>query len=417
MSPVESSRRPRMDARSVYYLLEAGVTLLTTLTTTIYIVYYSTAAGLDLLQIMIAATVFESTIFLFEVPTGVVADVYSRRLSIIIGVALMGVGLTTMGLLPSFVGILLGEILMGIGSTFTSGATEAWITDEIGAAQANMAFVRAAQIRTVSSMIGMALSVALASIAIGVPVLASGVLLLGLALFLLLAMPENGFRRTPQDERSTWQTLWRTLRAGLRLVRGRPLLLAMFAIAALFAFHSEGIDHLWQLHFVENVTLPAIGGLKPVVWFGIIGIGASVLSLALNEVVRRRVNLQEHTSAARALRLVYVVIGLSVVVFGLSSSFVLALAAYWLVAALHSVAQPISRAWLNQNVESSVRATMFSLNSQVHSFGEMAAGVPMGVVGKVFSVRTAIVVSGAVLGLTLALFAYALRREPFGVEE
>ncbi|MFN8372587.1 MAG: hypothetical protein U0694_06885 [Anaerolineae bacterium] len=205
--------------------------------------------------------------------------------------------------------------------------------------------------------------------------------------------------------------------AGLRLVRGRPLLLAMFAIAALFAFHSEGIDHLWQLHFVENVTLPAISGLKPVVWFGIIGIGASLLSLALNEVVRRRVNVLEHTSVARALRLVYVVIGLSVVVFGLSSSFVLALVAYWLVAALHSVAQPISRAWLNQNVESSIRATMFSLNSQVHSFGEIAAGVPMGLVGKLFSVRTAIVVSGAVLGLTLALFAYVLRREPVGLEE
>jgi MFS family permease len=120
------------DALLVYYLLEGFSTAFIQLVVAIYVVYYATTVGLDPFQIVLAGTVFETTIFLFEIPTGVVAAVYSRRLSVIIGFALIGIAWIWAGLLPAFAAILLAEVIQGIGSTFISGAAEAWITDEIG---------------------------------------------------------------------------------------------------------------------------------------------------------------------------------------------------------------------------------------------------------------------------------------------
>ena len=55
-------------------------------------VYRITEASLDPLQLVLVGTVLEATVFLFEVPAGIVADVYSRKLSLIIGFASIGAG-------------------------------------------------------------------------------------------------------------------------------------------------------------------------------------------------------------------------------------------------------------------------------------------------------------------------------------
>ena len=92
---------------------------------------------------------------MFEVPTGIVADVYSRRLSIIIGYLLMGLGFLVEGFFPAFLPILLAQVIWGLGYTFTSGATQAWITDEVGEDDANKLFLRGTQIGLFASLIGM----------------------------------------------------------------------------------------------------------------------------------------------------------------------------------------------------------------------------------------------------------------------
>src|SRR5262249_185095 len=149
----------------------------------------------------------------------------------------------------------------------------------------------------------------------------SGALLICLAIFLMLFMPENGFRRTPQAERSMWRSMWNTFREGLRLVRVRPVLMVIFAIALIFAFHGEGFDHVWQRHFLDNFTLPSLGVFEPIVWFGIIGVTANLLSLALNEIVRRHVDLNSHTDTARILRLIYGALTIGIIAFALTTNF------------------------------------------------------------------------------------------------
>ena len=100
--------------------------------------------------------------FVFEVPTGVVADVYSRRRSILIGMVLVGAGFVLEGAVPVFTFMLLAQLLWGLGYTFESGAVEAWISDEIGEARVGKAFLRAAQVRQLMGLLGIPFVLALA---------------------------------------------------------------------------------------------------------------------------------------------------------------------------------------------------------------------------------------------------------------
>ena len=99
---------------------------------TLFSVYLIVDAGLDPFRLLILGTVLEASVLVFEVPTGVVADVVSRRLSVIVGLFVIGAGLFLTGAFESFGLLVLGSTLWGLGWTFVRGAEEAWIADEVG---------------------------------------------------------------------------------------------------------------------------------------------------------------------------------------------------------------------------------------------------------------------------------------------
>src|SRR4029079_17105538 len=81
------------------------------------------------LQLVLMGTVMEAAVFLCEIPTGVVADLVSRRLSLGIAWLLQGGAWALAGATKSFGVILVAWVVWGIGATFESGAFQAWITD------------------------------------------------------------------------------------------------------------------------------------------------------------------------------------------------------------------------------------------------------------------------------------------------
>ena len=122
----------KLNARTVYIFIEFSASVFFAMMFTVTSLYEVTVAGLTPVQLILVGTTLEISAFVFEVPTGIVADVYSRKLSVIIGYILMGLGFLVEGFFPFFVPILLAQVIWGLGYTFTSGATQAWITDEIG---------------------------------------------------------------------------------------------------------------------------------------------------------------------------------------------------------------------------------------------------------------------------------------------
>src|SRR6059058_3555414 len=116
----------RADPTRVWYLMQGGSALGGTLMWVLAPVYFVTVVGMSPLQLVLVGTFMELTVFLFEVPTGIVADVYGRRLSVVIGFFVMGAAIVFVGAVPEAWAIILGWSIWGFGYTFTSGAADAW---------------------------------------------------------------------------------------------------------------------------------------------------------------------------------------------------------------------------------------------------------------------------------------------------
>jgi DHA3 family tetracycline resistance protein-like MFS transporter len=393
----------KLNAYRVYLVIQGAWAFFFNLIVTVNIVYQVVTVGLNPLQLVLVGTALELSAAVFEVPTGVVADVYGRRLSVTIGMTLTGIGFMVEGSLPVWGMVMLGQAIWGLGWTFISGALEAWIADEIGTERAGEAYLRGSQVGHVMGLAAILPSVLLASVAVNLPIVLGGALFVALGLFLVLFMPEEGFRPAPRHERDSWRQMRDTLRQGIGLVRLRPVLLGLLAIELFYGAYSEGFDRLWTAFLLEYHSLPAVGQLDPVVWFGVIRAVGSLLTIGSTEVVRRRLNLTSQRSVTTSMLFLYGVVGAGTIAYGLSRGFIFALAAYWIVVVARSTASPVFTAWLNQHVDSRVRATVLSMSAQANEVGQVAGGPAVGFVGTVVSLRAALTVSGMLLAPALLL--------------
>jgi MFS transporter, DHA3 family, tetracycline resistance protein len=398
----------RLSAPTLWYANEAVVSFLAMLAFTVTAVYYVTEVGMSPLELVLVGTVMEVSIFVFEVPTGIVADVYSRRLSVVCGTLVMGVAVVLFGVLGDVWPILAANALWGFGYTFTSGSFDAWLADEVGEARLAGVYLRGAQAGRVAALCGIGASVGLAFIDLRVPIVAAGVGGVVLALFLALKMPETGFVRLPREERSSFGQMTHTGARGARLVQARPALLAILGIAAFGGMWSEGFDRLWQAHFLRDVGLPSLGGLDPVVWFGVFGAGTILLSIAVAAPLGKRIERAGLETMARTLFWLDALLLVSALVFGLAGRFWLALVAYFATGLARNVARPIFGTWLNRNIEDSgVRATVLSITNQADAIGQWTGGPAIGLIGNPFSIRAALSAGALCMAPALGLYRRA----------
>ena len=402
--------KSRLSAYTVYLIFSGATSLSFSIIFTVNMVYQVEVAKLNPLQLVLVGTVLEGTAFVCQVPTGVLADMYSRRLAVILGIFLFGLAFIIEGSFPRFDVIVACQVLFGVGATLMDGAEQAWITDEAGEGRIGHVFLRSTQVGLLAGLLGAAISVGLGSLRLNLPIVIGGALSVVIAVFLLFFMPENNFHPIPKTERRTWRDMGNTFRSGLRVVRGRPILITILLIALFYGLYSEGFDRLWTAHFLTNFTFPTLGQFKPVVWFGIISVVGTLLTLGATEVVRRWIDIAHHRILIRVLFVLNALGVVSLLIFALAGNFYLAVAAVLLFKVFRTVNEPIYTTWLTQNIDAKVRATVISMRGQVDAFGQIVGGPPVGYIGTVFSIRAALVTASVILSPVLLLYAYAARK-------
>ncbi|MBK8619289.1 MAG: MFS transporter [Anaerolineales bacterium] len=387
----------KVDASKVYLFIEFTASAFFSMMFVTMSLYEATVAGLTPLQLVLVGTTLEVSAFLFEVPTGIVADVYSRRTSIIIGYLLMGVGFLVEGLFPMFLPILIAQVIWGLGYTFTSGATQAWISDEVGEEPANKLFMRATQVGLVASLFGMGLAILIGANNVALPILfgATGVIAIGLVLIVI--MPETGFHPAPKEDRNTWQHMWHTFNEGLKAVRARPRLMSILGVGLFFGLYSEGFDRLWVKHLLDTFDLPVIFGNNQVAFFAVLRIAAALLTILAVRFVEKRVDSGSPLAIGRAMFVVTGVVAVAMIGFAVSPFLSLTLGLYLVINIFRAVSTPLYSGWVNQKLDSNVRATVHSMTGQVDAIGQIGGGPSVGLVAKLFSVVAAITTSGFLL--------------------
>lgn len=393
------------DPFRVFIAFSGASTFAFVLVATINLVYQIEIVHLGPFQLLMVGSVLELTCLLLQVPTGVLADAWSRRATVVLGVGLTGLGFVVEGAFPNFLTVLLAQVIWGAGASLVDGADSAWLVDEIGEERAAGAFLRASQVRSASMLLAIPASAALAAVRLNLPVLLGGSLHLLLAVYLWAAMSERGDRSRAGRDRAI-------VGGAARAVRRQPVVLGI-VVASLFAgAASEGLDRLAYLHLMRDIGLPQLG-FPPVLWFGVAGMGGSAIAIAISEVLRRRDLVREGASPA-VLVAVAVTVAAGTLAFAAAGGFAVAIAFLWLIRAARQCWGPVEMAWINRSLDSSVRATVLSIDGFADAVGQIVAGPLIGLVASLVSVRAGISGSAAFILPAAAVFCALLVRERRG---
>ena len=403
----------RLPATSVYYALEFLLRLPTWVAVAVYLVR---ELHFSPLQLVLMGTAMEAAVFLFEVPTGVVADTYSRRLSLIVGYLGMGVAWMLLGVFSAPWAIIAVWAFWGVSYTFTSGAYQAWITDEVGVENVGRVFLKGSRIGYAGAVVGLIGQVALALVSLRVAVIAGGVPTVVCGLLCILLMPETGFRRRPRAERGSALAEMRATAVGGARYAWAPVILLLVGVEVFTGMSSEAFDRLKEAHFLRDVGLPTVGQLDAVVWFGIFWLVGMVLGFVATGRLIKRFERGGSRVVASSLFAVTVMEMAAMFVFAVTGSTWVAIVGLLGVFLARNLAYPLYTIWLNEQIrDSSVRATVLSISGQANAIGQAAGGPGLGVIGNVWGIRAALCAGAAVIAPALGLYGRALRhggREP-----
>jgi MFS family permease len=367
-------------------------------------------AGLSNTEAFGANAFFTLGQVIFEVPTGVVADTRGRRVSFMLGAGTLLLStllyLLMWNMNAPFWGWAIASILLGLGFTFFSGATEAWLVDALAATgftgSLESVFGRAQVVGGGAMLVGSVGGGVIAQLTdLGVPYIVRAAMLGVTLVIAWWFMHDLGF--TPQRG-VTPVTAVRTVLSGAidGGLRNRPVRWLM--LAAPFA---TGVG-FYAFYALQPYLLELYGDSGA---YGIAGLAAAVVAgaqiLGGLTVARVRRLFRRRTDALLLAGVLSVVV---LALIGLTTSFVLALAlmvAWCLVAAIE---EPMRQAFINGLIPSQQRATVLSFDSLIGSSGGVVAQPLLGRTADVFGYPTSYVASAGIQALALP-FVLLARRE------
>lgn len=396
--------RFRLSAGGIYLLMGAWGGFAFALIMAAYALYYITIAHLDALQLVLVGTALEASYFVFEIPTGVLADTFSRRMSVIIGLAIIGLAWAGQGLVPTFVAIASFEILRGVGEAFVHGATEAWVAGEVGDGAIDALFLRETQVSQLAGLAGLPVGVGLALIDLRIPVVLGGVLVIALATLLIFVMPER--RHPRRDVARSWRATVGTANRALLSVRTSALLVALLGAQFFWGAASEGYDRLWDPHLLLDLSFPPFG-LPPVVGFGLLSLAGTIVVVGTAQVVRRKVKSLDERLLPRVLVAIQIVRIGGRTLFALAPTLPLALIGSFVEPMVRGSFQPLFNAWLIRRTDEDVRATVLSTTSVSSAIGQVVGGPISGAIGNRSGIPLALLSSAVMLVPALGFLARA----------
>jgi MFS family permease len=367
-------------------------------------------AGLSNLEAFAANAFFTAGMVLFEVPTGVVADTWGRRVSYLLGTVTLAGSTFLYYLLwvtsAPFWQWAVVSMLLGLGFTFFSGAVEAWLVDALTFAgyEGGLEVVlgRGQMIGGIAMLGGSVAGGAIAqATSLGVPFLLRGGVLLVMFVVAFRLMHDLGFApvRTGHPLRETRAVFDASIEYGLKNPPVRWMM-----IAAPFA---SGVG-FYTFYALQPFLLELYGNPKA---YTVAGLAAAIVagSQILGGFAAPKIRglFEKRTTA---LILGAIASALVLALLGIVGSFWLALALLVIWGLIFAADMPIRQAYLNDMIPSQQRATVLSFDSLMGSTGGVVIQPVLGKTADVYSYATSFVV-GAAFQLVAVPFLVRSRRE------
>lgn len=364
-------------------------------------VFWIVELDLSPLQLALLGIALEVAALVSETPTGVVADVYSRRRSVVLAQLIMGVAFIWAFASTNFWVILPAQALIGFGWTFRSGADTAWVTDELtGGSDIDDDAIERLLLRRHRWGIALSLVIGPLTIALGWwqsvrwAGITIGVIYILLAGWMALAMTEEHF--TPARARG--EGLMVTFRNGVTAIRVRPRLRVLVVVTLLFYFGADVFDRLGFDHFLTSAGLDeASEGGEALFVLGILFFVLALGGLVINRVAEH--HLASGRGVVRLAVTLLVVAALGGLVAAATGLVVVIAVGYLFQDSVREALWPVLEGWANRDAPSEVRATVHSLLGQMTSVGQISGGAILGLVADAASIPLAMAIGAGFFAL------------------
>jgi MFS family permease len=326
-------------------------------------------AGLTNLEAFAANAFFTAGQVIFEVPTGVIADTFGRRVSYLLGCITLAASTALYLFMWQIEGPFWGwagsSVLLGLGFTFFSGALEAWLVDALHATNfkgsLDSVFAKGQMVGGAAMLTGSIAGGVIAQFTnLGVPyILRSGVLLLNFATAFFM-MKDLGFK--PQKSKTPLKEMRRIFRQSINHGLGNPPV-RWLMIASPFA---TGVS-FYVFYALQPFLLNLYGDTKAYWIAGLVAalvataqIAGGMLAPKIKKVFKRRTS---------ALLTGTIITSLLLLAVGFVGNFYAALIIIFLWGLMFASIMPIRQAFLNGLIPSEQRATVLSFDSLMGSSG------------------------------------------------
>jgi MFS family permease len=366
----------------------------------IWVIYLQQRRGLSLAQAALIDTTFFVAAAFGEIPTGVVADVFGRKISMIIGAVLLTAGGFAWATVPTMPLIMVAYVAMGLGLTFQSGAEDALFYEslqKLGRADDYTRLAgRAGATFPGALALGSVVGGLLASIDLILPYLASTLVLLTMTAVVLTLREPKSDVKTEAKARKTFGDIFRQ---SFDLMRERPALRYPVLYLALVPLASWLIESL----FLQPQAL-ALG--VPLAGVGVLFMLAQVANVggsAWSDQVKARIG---------ETRLLYtapvIILGCLILLAALQILPALLLIA--VMGFVTSALRPILLTRIQNAVSDDVRATVISMQSLLFTLLGAVSQPTLGFIADRAGLPSAYIMLAGGLGVLVVYLLWTSRR-------
>lgn len=323
----------------------------------VLVVFFTEWGGISLFQVMMLQAWFMFWAVILEIPTGVVADYFGRKYSLMLAGVMGAAGAFVYSITPNFYLFLLGEILFATGIALLSGADEAFIYDSLKKLrlanldqQANKIFANAQSVKLIAITLAAIVGGVIAAYA-GLPMT---MWLTGVAAIVSIFI--GLFFTEPKSAAKAESTRYLTiLRDGYKYFIHQPVLRVIALDTAIISALAYFVIWLYQ------PKLQSIGIAIAV--FGFFHAGLAVAQVIWLKVIPRIEHRFKHTKSL--ITASSILISLSFFAAGIFNHAWAVIAMFFFAGGLGLTRRTYLASYLNKKIPSAKRATVLSFDSML----------------------------------------------------
>ncbi|MBU7040894.1 MAG: MFS transporter [Theionarchaea archaeon] len=366
-------------------------------------ILFMLSKGLNLLQVNLVNIFYMGSVFLLEIPTGAVSDMFGRKRSFLIACMFMSLSFLIYFFSGSFLLFAMAEVVAAIGMTFHSGALEAWFVDSLDmngyTQKKDRLFGRAATLTSGVSIAAGLFGAFLGSYNLAFPFLGGAFLALATLWMGYVLMDEVYLEKESLSLRNGVSRMRKIIGFSVTYGVKNKVVLLLIIPGAISMFAYMAVMQYWQPYFQEIANTQEVG----FAWVALsLGLMAGSLLVHWTSLFKRYQILIVSTLVCAATSL-----GLA-----LSNYFILSLPVFFFYFMGRGVMLPTRKAYINDHIPAETRATILSFDSMMCRGAAALGLIIFGLIAEYTSIISSWYAASAVILLGIpALFMLRMAGE------